>query len=313
VENEYKEEACSPGQPVAQPLQSDDKPVQQSSPHKQEDESPLGSITSKEQPEEQEAQKTFESVTFEKLPEDIAVVEAMTTFTTEPDEPDSTGQPVARSTEPTTLSTKNTTCWVVHSGDDHGDLPLLQNLNFQVLFDERWFDCGNAHKGDHRLRRLKQEKPELVIIYMTNIRKTQQPRHSLREMLEQVSEVVQEQLRSGRHAIVYGYNYEFDLWPTRYKRRGPRNWELPPDAEHPMFPIHSLVCAGSGDSPVARGTLRQYLVRQCQFGVVGPETGMPSNKLVRVLSSLSLGKEAKANCDCGAAGKRHYETGPQHE
>ena len=35
-----------------------------------------------------------------------------------------------------------------------------------------------------------------------------------------------------------------------------------------------------------RGTLREYLVRQCQFGVVRPETGMPSNKLVRVLSSL---------------------------
>ena len=62
MENKYKEEAFSTGQPVAQPLQSDDKPVQLSKPgiqkapdslHKQEDESPLGSITSKEQPEEQ--------------------------------------------------------------------------------------------------------------------------------------------------------------------------------------------------------------------------------------------------------------------
>ena len=76
-----------------------------------------------------------------------------------------------------------------------------------------------------------------------------------------------------------------------------------------MFPLQSFVCVGAGNSIVARGTLRQYLVRQCQFGVVGPETGMPSNKLVRVLSSLSLGTEAKASCDCGAAGKRHYEDG----
>ena len=74
-----------------------------------------------------------------------------------------------------------------------------------------------------------------------------------------------------------------------------------------MFPLQSFVCVGAGDSPVARGTLRQYRVRQCQFGVVGLETGVPSNKLVRVYSSLGLGKEAKANCDCGAAGKRHYE------
>ena len=125
---------------------------------------------------------------------------------------------------------------------------------------------------------------------MADVWKTAQPKVSLREMLEQVSEVVLEQLRSGRHAIVYGYNYEHDLWATRYKRRGPHNWELPPDEEHPMFPLQSFVCVGVGDSLVARGTLRQYLVRQYQFGVVGPETGMPSNKLVRVLSSLSLGR-----------------------
>ena len=40
---------------------------------------------------------------------------------------------------------------------------------------------------------------------------------------------------------------------------------------------------------------------------------MPSNKLVRVLSSLSLGPEAKANCGCGAAGKRHFEDGDMEE
>ena len=105
------------------------------------------------QPEEQGAQKACEPVTFEELPEDIAVVKAVNTFKTEhADEPElSTGQPVACSTKPTALSTKNMTCWVVHSGDDHGDLPLLQNLNFQVLNDERWFDYGNAHKNGHRL------------------------------------------------------------------------------------------------------------------------------------------------------------------
>ena len=235
MENEYKEEVFRTGQPVAQPLQSDEKPVQQSKPgiqtppdslHKQEDESPLGSITSKEQPEEQTEEDSTAGVSpsragppeekgrtenAENMPEEITVVEAVKTFQTEPAEPDRRGQPLASSSEPTAFSTKNMTCWVVHSGDDHGYLPLLQNLKFQVLNDERWFDCGNAHKSDHRLRRLKQEKPELVIIYMTNVRKAQQPKHSMREMLEQVSEVVQEQLRSGRHGIVYGYNYELDL------------------------------------------------------------------------------------------------------
>ena len=89
MENKCKEEACSTGQPVAQ---SDQKPVQQSSPQKQEDESPLGSITSKQQPEEQEAQKACEPVTFEELPEEIAVVKAVKTFKTEPaDEPERSG------------------------------------------------------------------------------------------------------------------------------------------------------------------------------------------------------------------------------
>ena len=203
------------------------------------------------------------------------------------------------------------TCWVVHSGYDHGDVPLLRNHNLQVLHDECWFDYGDAHKGDHRLRRLKREKPDLVIIHMADVKKTAQPKVSFLTMLEQVSEVVQEQLKSKRDAIVYGFKYERQLWAARDEpeRRGSPNWGLTADEEHPLFPLHSLVCVGVGDSPVARGTLGQYLVRQFQFGVVGPETGMPSNKLVRVLSSLSLGKEAKPNCGCGAAGKRHFERG----
>ena len=40
---------------------------------------------------------------------------------------------------------------------------------------------------------------------------------------------------------------------------------------------------------------------------------MPSNKLVRVLSSLSLGEKAKATCSCGTAGTRHYEDGGMKE
>ena len=104
------------------------------------------------------------------------------------------------------------------------------------------------------------------------------------------------------------YNYENALWATRHREhRGPGNWGPAADVENPLFPLQSFVCVGDGDSPVARGTLRYYLIRQCRFGVVGPETGMPSNKLVRVLSSLSLGPEAKANCGCGTAGMRHFE------
>ena len=72
-------------------------------------------------------------------------------------------------------------------------------------------------------------------------------------------------------------------------------------------------CVGVGHSPVEKGTLRDYLIRQCNFGVVGLETGLPSNKLVRVLSSLSLGPEAKANCSCGTASRRHYEDGGMSE
>ena len=133
-------------------------------------------------------------------------------------------------------------------------------------------------------------------------------------MLEEVSAVVQDQLKSGRHAIVYGYNYENALWATRHpEHRGPGNWGSSADEEHPMFPLQSFVCVGDGDSPVARGTLRDYLIRQCRFGVVGPETGMPSNKLVCVLSSLSLGKEAKPNCGCGAADEAFWRWGTQHE
>ena len=80
----------------------------------------------------------------------------------------------------------------------------MQNHKFQVLHDECWFDYGNVHKSDHRLRRLKQEKPDLVIIFMADVKKTAQPKVSLRTMLEQVSEVVQEQLKNKRDAIVYG-------------------------------------------------------------------------------------------------------------
>jgi len=82
------------------------------------------------------------------------------------------------------------TCRVVHSGYDHGDVPLLQNHKLQVLHDECWFDYGDAHKGDHRLRRLKQEKPDLVIIHMADVKKTAQPKVSLLHMMEQVSAVV---------------------------------------------------------------------------------------------------------------------------
>ena len=60
---------------------------------------------------------------------------------------------------------------------------------------ERWFDYGDAHKSDNRLRRLKQDKPGLLLIYIASVPKSAQPRSSLRLMLEQVNEVVQEQIR----------------------------------------------------------------------------------------------------------------------
>ena len=117
------------------------------------------------------------------------------------------------------------TCWVVHSGYDHGDVPLLRNHNLQILHDECWFDYGDAHKGDHRLRRLKREKPDLVIIHMANVKTTAQPQVSCLTMLQQVSEIVQEQLKSKRDAIVYGFNYERQLWAAHdeRERRGSPN------------------------------------------------------------------------------------------
>ena len=166
------------------------------------------------------------------------------------------------------------------------------------------------HKTETRLRNLKQQKPDLVLILLNNVQATAQPRVSQRLMLEHVCEIVQEQLKNGRHAEVNGFDYMTKLWATRHpESRGPRNGRLLADEEHPMFPLQSFVCVGVSDSPVARGTLRDYLVRQCVFCVVGPEAGLPSNKLVRVLSSLNLGPEAKATCSCGAADKRfsHYE------
>ena len=49
-------------------------------------------------------------------------------------------------------------------------------------------------------------------------------------MLEQVSEVVQEQLKNKRDAILYGYNYERQLWAARDEpeRRGSPNWDSLP-------------------------------------------------------------------------------------
>jgi hypothetical protein len=153
------------------------------------------------------------------------------------------GKSVEPAKEPTARSTKDATCWVVHSGYDHGDVRLLREHGFQVQHHERWFDYGDAHKCDSRLRRLKQDKPGLLLIYMAAVPRNAQPRASLRTTIEQVCAVVLEQMKSGRHVIVYGYNYESTLWATRHpEHRGPDNWGPLADEEHPLFPLQSFVC-----------------------------------------------------------------------
>ena len=56
-----------------------------------------------------------------------------------------TGQRVELAKSPAVLSTKNKTCWVVHSGHGHGDVRLLREYDYHVLHHERWFDYGDAH------------------------------------------------------------------------------------------------------------------------------------------------------------------------
>ena len=73
-----------------------------------------------------------------------------------------------------------------------------------------------------------------------------------------------------------------------------------------MLPLHLLVCTG-GHSHDSKQGLMDYLVRECNFGVVGPQSGLASNKLIRVYSSLDLGIEGKDTCRCGAEGREHYE------
>ena len=80
-----------------------------------------------------------------------------------------------------------------------------------MLHHERWFDYGDAHKNNSRLRRLKRDKPCVLLNCIARVPRNAHPMVSLRVMLEEVSAVVQEQLKSGRHAIVYGYNYEIQL------------------------------------------------------------------------------------------------------
>ena len=78
-----------------------------------------------------------------------------------------TGKPVELVESCQVLSTKNKTVWVVHSGQDHGDVRLLREHDYHVLHHERWFGFGDAHKHHHRRRRLKRDKPDLAHLYGT--------------------------------------------------------------------------------------------------------------------------------------------------
>ena len=53
--------------------------------------------------------------------------------------------------------------------------------------------------------------------------------------------------------------------------------------------------------------LKDLLVRQCKFGLTGPQSKLLSNKVMRVLSSLDIGADATRECRCGTHGLKHFE------
>lgn len=77
------------------------------------------------------------------------------------------------------------TVWVVHSGCHHGDKQLVEELGFEVQEIGTWHDYGQVRMQERQLRKLKQQTPDLLIIWISiKLHENAQPRRSLKRNVE---------------------------------------------------------------------------------------------------------------------------------
>ena len=101
--------------------------------------------------------------------------------------------------------------WMVHSGYNRGDRAMVQSRGFDVLNEASRWDYGDVNTKDKRVTRLGIDTPDILLISVAKTRKQAQPRVSSAAMLETVRDLVYQQLQAGRHADVYGFQFEADI------------------------------------------------------------------------------------------------------
>ena len=89
---------------------------------------------------------------------------------------------------------------------------MVQSLGHNVLDEARWWDYGDVNTKDKRVTRLGIDKPDILLIYVAKISKQAQPLVSLAAMLETVRNLDVQQLQAGRHAVVYVFHFEAEMW-----------------------------------------------------------------------------------------------------
>ena len=90
------------------------------------------------------------------------------------------------------------------------------------------------------------------------------------------------QQQSGRQVVIYGLESECELAGSLSDRNKGLVDEL-----HPFYPLLALV---------AEQKLYNVAVRMCLYGVVGTQSGLPSNKLARIVSTHAFKQETKCTC-----------------
>ena len=125
------------------------------------------------------------------------------------------------------------TLWIVHSGSDHGDAEVTKKFGLDVLESDTWHNFGIQQYKERQLKKLKHQQPDLLIIWVSPIRREAQPKRSLVHMLDAACALVLEQQKAGRQAVMYGLEMHRELWGSiTHRNNGPV------DEDHP---VHSLL------------------------------------------------------------------------
>ena len=97
---------------------------------------------------------------------------------------------------------------------------------------------------------------------------------SMRRMLDVVCALALEQLREGRHVILYGFEHQQSLWGDLNSRNTPGA-----NPHNPLMPLQELI---------NKKKLYNVAVRMCKFHVKGPQTGKGSNKVIIIISDYAF-------------------------